>query len=250
MEFQIADFRLHFRFAICDSIQSEEVELLDVNLDPKSQSEICSLQSEICCLQSEICNLKSVISSALIRRPNPRRCELHRALVRIPEIEADAAAIPSDAAFDGNAELGKARLPGGNVRRVDGEREMYRSAAVVSGYEPTHGFKRPGIALLKEKEDRLRAGIERHQPIAGKHRGDVEQLLIERGRLRKIGAIESGLKRAPDARWPIHAGRSSPHPEYSTRRSRWENRPADTQQVVPVVLFSVSPFLCVEPFPP
>src|SRR5206468_2304480 len=65
VEFQIADFRFQIAFQICDLRFAIQFNLRksnssrDVNLDPKSQSEICSLQSEICCLQSEICNLKS-----------------------------------------------------------------------------------------------------------------------------------------------------------------------------------------------
>src|SRR5215213_8402144 len=53
----------------------------------------------------------SRLAALSIVGPDTRRRQLHRAIVRIAEIEAEAAALPGDAALDADAEFRKPRLP-------------------------------------------------------------------------------------------------------------------------------------------
>src|SRR5207245_6503846 len=87
-----------------------------------------------------------------VRRPQAGRAELHRSSIRIAEVEAQPAALPRDAALDVDAELCETRAPRVDVRRVDREGEMHRTAAVMAGHEAARRIQRAGVAALEQQQ--------------------------------------------------------------------------------------------------
>jgi glycosyl transferase family 87 len=78
----------------------------------------------------------------LITGPQSWRRELHRAPVGIAEVHARAAALPGDAAFDRDAELGEPRFPRGEIRRIDRERHVAGTAGIVSRHDAARQLHR------------------------------------------------------------------------------------------------------------
>src|SRR5262245_45552742 len=66
-----------------------------------------------------------------VRRPNPRRRQLPKVVVRVAEVEADAAAGPADLALDGDAALREPGAPRFEILGGDGESEVDGTGAVV-----------------------------------------------------------------------------------------------------------------------
>jgi len=72
-------------------------------------------------------------------RPQARCRQFQQVPVRVAEIDADAAARPVRAAFDCDAEIVQACLPGRQFVGCDRERDMVRPAAVM-GRDDTAGI--------------------------------------------------------------------------------------------------------------
>lgn len=124
-------------------------------------------------------------------------------VVGISEIEADSAAIPLNATFDLDAELGKAGLPGGQVVAVDRERHVGGAGSIVAGEDSTGDRERmERLTPLEEEEHRGGSGIKRREALRGDHGLGAEEALKERrGDVQPI-AVERGFQDPPNPRHP------------------------------------------------
>ena|SRR6516165_2945255 len=105
--------------------------------------------------------------------------QLEGVTVWIAEVEALVVSSPVDAAFNGNAVLGKMRLPVVHFRRLHGKSDMHGPGAIVrrNGASRDHRWRQR--ALLFEEEKNLVLGyLQRPEPIVLEDTGKAEDLAV------------------------------------------------------------------------
>src|ERR1043165_803092 len=100
-----------------------------------------------------------------VGRPKSRRSELDRAMVRIAEVDAGAAALPRHAALDRDAERREPRFPRGEILAIDREGEVSGPAGLVTGDDAARCRQRIRVAALEEQQQRPLAGVEDDEPF-------------------------------------------------------------------------------------
>ena len=105
--------------------------------------------------------------------------QLEGVTVWIAEVEALVVSSPVNAAFNGNAVLGKMRLPVVHFRRLHGKSDMHGPGAIVrrNGASRDHRWRQR--ALLFEEEKNLVLGyLQRPEPIVLEDTGKAEDLAV------------------------------------------------------------------------